>query len=228
MFRTAIAAAVALCSCTVSGDGAELAGTANRIVDGDTFWVCHASACQKIRICGINAPEEGEPGYQESTEALKKLIAGSSVRCIQVGNGTPCDGRSEPTSHDRIVAQCFVHGTDIASALVRQGSACDWVKFSGGAYSHADEGDRCKEPDEADEHPVSRVEACISSGACNYDILTNEERAEVIRRENEAASPAIQWGAPGSGSRPCDHSWQFASDGSACGGRAADMRPGGR
>lgn len=27
---------------------------------------------------------------------------------------------------------------------------------------------------------------------------------------------------------PCDHSWQTASDGSRCGRRAADMRPGGR
>jgi hypothetical protein len=27
---------------------------------------------------------------------------------------------------------------------------------------------------------------------------------------------------------PCDHSWQTASDGSSCGGRAADRRPGGR
>jgi hypothetical protein len=26
----------------------------------------------------------------------------------------------------------------------------------------------------------------------------------------------------------CDHSWQTARDGSRCGGRAADMRPGGR
>lgn len=25
----------------------------------------------------------------------------------------------------------------------------------------------------------------------------------------------------------CDHSWQTASDGSSCGGRAADQRPGG-
>lgn len=25
----------------------------------------------------------------------------------------------------------------------------------------------------------------------------------------------------------CDHSWQTASDGSSCGGRAADVRPGG-
>jgi len=27
---------------------------------------------------------------------------------------------------------------------------------------------------------------------------------------------------------PCDHSWQTASDGSNCGDRAADERPGGR
>lgn len=26
----------------------------------------------------------------------------------------------------------------------------------------------------------------------------------------------------------CDHSWQSAKDGSSCGGRAADKRPGGR
>ena len=26
----------------------------------------------------------------------------------------------------------------------------------------------------------------------------------------------------------CDHSWQTASDGSSCGDRAADVRPGGR
>lgn len=28
--------------------------------------------------------------------------------------------------------------------------------------------------------------------------------------------------------KACDHSWETASDGSRCGGRAADMRPGGR
>jgi hypothetical protein len=27
---------------------------------------------------------------------------------------------------------------------------------------------------------------------------------------------------------PCDYSWQTASDGSRCGGRAASVRPGGR
>jgi hypothetical protein len=35
-------------------------------------------------------------------------------------------------------------------------------------------------------------------------------------------------GGGGNDNHPCDYSWQTASDGSRCGGRAADMRPGGR
>jgi hypothetical protein len=39
----------------------------------------------------------------------------------------------------------------------------------------------------------------------------------------------IAIGASGGGSgNPCDYSWQTASDGSHCGGRAANVRPGGR
>ena len=69
-----------------------------------------------------------------------RLVEGEVVRCLQVGNGTPCDGRSKPTNYDRIVAQCFVDGADIAVPMVEQGFACDWVKFSGGAYSNDDKG----------------------------------------------------------------------------------------
>jgi hypothetical protein len=32
---------------------------------------------------------------------------------------------------------------------------------------------------------------------------------------------------PAASAGPCDHSWQTAKDGSSCGGRAADQRPGG-
>lgn len=229
MFRSTLIAALALCCSTVTGAAAEFSGSANRIVDGDTFWVCDASACHKIRICGINAPEKGQPGYQESTEALKKLSAGRSVRCIQVGNGTPCDGRSKPTSHDRIVAQCFTDDTDIASVLVGQGFACDWVKFSGGAYSRAGKGNRCNGTDDAvrgksagqikrdDGGRRFNLEVCMNGGdGCNYTILTDEERTEAIRREEGQASSGIRWGAVSAG--PCAHSTQTASDGSRCGG----------
>ena len=53
----------------------------------------------------------------------------------RVGEGSVCDGKSKPTSHDRTVAQCFIGKTDIADILVARGYACDWVKFSGGHYS---------------------------------------------------------------------------------------------
>lgn len=85
---------------------AEFSGSAGKVVDGDTLWVCNNFECQKFRICGINAPETGEPRYAEARDALGKLVNGKTVRCVQVGGGTPCDGRSKPTNRDRIVAQC--------------------------------------------------------------------------------------------------------------------------
>ncbi|MGH6804867.1 MAG: thermonuclease family protein [Methyloceanibacter sp.] len=140
----AILVAVVLSLWTIAtAHAAEVTGSVDKIADGDTFWVCDANACHKIRLCGADAPEQGEPGDQRSAEALRQLVEGKIVRCIQVGNGTPCDGRSKPTSHDRIVAQCFVDGADIAAHMVEQGFACDWIKFSGGTYSQNGKGNQC-------------------------------------------------------------------------------------
>jgi endonuclease YncB( thermonuclease family) len=136
-------AVIAISLVAATAYAAEFTGSVDKIADGDTFWVCDESACHKIRLCGADAPEQGEPGYQRSVEGLTQLVKGKIVRCIQVGNGTPCDGRSKPTNYDRIVAQCFVDGDDIAVPLVEKGFACDWVKFSGGAYSQQGKGDRC-------------------------------------------------------------------------------------
>jgi endonuclease YncB( thermonuclease family) len=141
--RRAILIALTFCCATAASDAAEFSGSVDKVADGDTFWLCDAVACHKIRLCGVNAPEKGEPGYQTSTEALKLRVEGKVVRCVQVGNGTPCDRRSKPTSYDRIVAQCFVDGADLSASMVEQGFACDWIKFSGGAYSNNGKGDRC-------------------------------------------------------------------------------------
>jgi endonuclease YncB( thermonuclease family) len=122
---------------------AELSGAAGKIVDGDTLWVCNDLECQKFRICGINAPEAGRPGYAEARDALSNFVKGHTMRCVQVGGGTPCDGRSKPFNRDRIVAQCFADGEDVATYLVKRGYACDWVKFSGGHYSRDGTGTVC-------------------------------------------------------------------------------------
>jgi endonuclease YncB( thermonuclease family) len=62
------------------------------------------------------------------------MIEGKTVHCLQVGEGTVCDGRSRPTSRDRIVAPRFLDRVDIAEQMTRSGTACDWPKFLGGRY----------------------------------------------------------------------------------------------
>jgi len=87
-----------------------------------------------VRLCGVDSPERRQKGAREATAALTALIDGKTVRCVQVGSGTPCDGCSRKTSHDRIVAQCFIGDLDIATEMVWSGNACDWPKFSRGYY----------------------------------------------------------------------------------------------
>ena len=74
------------------------------------------------------------PATARSANYLRKRVKGKTIKCTPVGQGTPCDGRSKPRSYDRIVAQCFVDGKDLAAEMVKAGYARDWPKFSGGYY----------------------------------------------------------------------------------------------
>jgi endonuclease YncB( thermonuclease family) len=128
-----IAPSVALTFSTTARS-TEYTGPVVSIVDGDTFDMRTPSGTIRIRFCGVDSPERGEPGYQTASDALRRIIGGKIVRCLQVGGGTPCDGRSRPTNRDRIVAQCFIGKVDIAEEMVRGKHACDWPRFSGGHY----------------------------------------------------------------------------------------------
>src|SRR5262245_30814369 len=81
-------------------------GTVGTVYEGDTFGLWEADRCVRIRICGIDCPEAGRSGSQHSTDTLKALLAGRTIRCRPVGRGTVCDGRSPGKSRTRIVAQC--------------------------------------------------------------------------------------------------------------------------
>lgn len=58
-------------------------GFVTEVVDGDTFVI--GNPCNPtiegiyIRPTGYNAPEKGEPDYQEMKEELKKIILGREV-----------------------------------------------------------------------------------------------------------------------------------------------------
>jgi endonuclease YncB( thermonuclease family) len=112
----------------------EFIGPVASVQDGSTFELVVGGQPVRIRLCGIHSPEREELGYEASREYLISFIAGRLVRCVQVGAGTPCDGRSPQWSSERAVAQCFLGTDDIAHAMVGQGHACDWPKFSGGHY----------------------------------------------------------------------------------------------
>lgn len=107
-----------------------ITGAISKIRDGDTFLIGN----QPIRLCGIDAPERNTREGKKATAFLAKTVKHKALKCIPVSEGTVCDGRSKRTNGDRIVAQCFIQGRDLAELLVRSGNACDWPKFSGGAY----------------------------------------------------------------------------------------------
>ena len=133
MVARKIVAAVLLLVLACPAAAQEFTGPLSHVVDGDTFDIIVDARSVRFRLCGIDAPDAGETGYRAAKSEVEQLI-GKSIRCVQVGNGTPCDGRSKPTNGNRIVAQCFVGTDDIAARLVADGLATDWPRFSGGHY----------------------------------------------------------------------------------------------
>jgi endonuclease YncB( thermonuclease family) len=117
---------------------ADYLGKVTAVADGDTFTMESETGKVRVRICGIDAPEHGQPGYGQAAGVLSNMIEGKTVHCLQVGEGTVCDGKSKPKSRDRIVAQCFLDKLDIAEEMAKSGTACDWPKFSGGHYKISD------------------------------------------------------------------------------------------
>jgi endonuclease YncB( thermonuclease family) len=126
-----------ICAWPETSEATDLVGFAESVVDGDEFVFCVSGACQNIRLCGIDTPSSGKPGYQDTVTALGKLILGERMVCRPVGEGSACDGLTNRISRGRLVAQCFVQGStvDVAGTLVEGGLACDRVQSTGGHYS---------------------------------------------------------------------------------------------
>jgi endonuclease YncB( thermonuclease family) len=130
--------AILLATLFSPAEAADYLGKVNSVADGDTFTMEAETGRVRVRICGIDAPERGQLGYGQAAGVLANMIEGKIVNCLQVGEGTPCDGKSKPTSRDRIVAQCFLDKLDVAEEMAKSGTACDWPKFSGGHYKISD------------------------------------------------------------------------------------------
>ena len=58
--------------------------TVSEVVDGDTFkvkngWKWDNKTGDTVRPTGYDAPEKGEPGYEEAKEKLRRLILNEKV-----------------------------------------------------------------------------------------------------------------------------------------------------
>jgi endonuclease YncB( thermonuclease family) len=127
-------ALLAGCVVTNPAYSADYLGEVTAVDDGDSFHMRVDGKDVHVRLCGIDSPERGSPGYGHAAGALASMIEGKQVHCLQVGEGTPCDGRSKPVNNRRIVAQCLIADKDIAAEMVKLKQACDWPRFSNGYY----------------------------------------------------------------------------------------------
>lgn len=105
--------------------------TSPHVADGDTI-TCSGT---RVRIFGINAPEiahpdlgiEEEPGGQQAKARMISLTVGRPVLCAVAGN--------QHDRYGRMVARCTVNGVDLGQVLLREGFACEWLRYDHGFYS---------------------------------------------------------------------------------------------
>jgi len=83
-----------------------------RVIDGDT---CILQNGERVRYYGINAPEKGDPQFNEATQANNKLVAGKEVRL------EPQDPSRD--KEDRLLAYIFVDEIFVNEELLRLGCA---------------------------------------------------------------------------------------------------------
>jgi endonuclease YncB( thermonuclease family) len=102
-----------------------LTGQVTFVRDGDTIIV----GTMPIRLNGLAAPEDDEPGGDAATAAMVELVLGHTLRC-------ELDGER---NHDRCVGICYLEDRDISHVLVRQGLARDCPRFSKGRYGPAEQ-----------------------------------------------------------------------------------------
>ncbi len=80
-----------------------------RAVDGDTF----RYGAERVRLRGIDTPELSEPSGQAARLRLEELLRSGPVRIISRGRDV----------YDRLVADVFVDGQNVAEMLSREGYA---------------------------------------------------------------------------------------------------------
>ena len=89
-----------------------------RVVDGDTIDVCYREQQLKIRLQGIDSPEQDQPFGHEATMHLSRLVQGKVVSILY-------ESRDR---YGRILGKILVDGHDINLRMIKDGFAW-WYSY---------------------------------------------------------------------------------------------------
>ena len=104
---------------------------ANSIYDGDTFRVRCSGREQKIRLCGIDAPELKQPSGIEARNYLHSLVAEAKGQLIII--------EMDRDRYDRTVAEVFLDKPSgeqsVQEEMLKAGFAYHYKQYSGNCHN---------------------------------------------------------------------------------------------
>lgn len=104
---------------SVEADVPRLAATVARVIDGDTLWVNLPSGPIRVRLSGIDAPEQRQPGGKESSAALAHLVLNRHVEIEPV----------RQDRYERMVGRLYFNHRDIAAELIAAGHVWAYRRY---------------------------------------------------------------------------------------------------
>tara|TARA_B100000029_G_C17259086_1_gene845619 strand:+ start:94 stop:720 length:627 start_codon:yes stop_codon:yes gene_type:complete len=101
------------------------------VIDGDTIKING----KNLRFSGIDAPETNYRGKpQMCIKEVQKVNCGilSKKYLIKLigNNKVVCDVEPKPDQYNRLLGECFINNESLSSALVRNGYAFDYPRYS--------------------------------------------------------------------------------------------------
>lgn len=100
-------------------------GQVRSIIDGDSLYVVGHD--KQVRLWGIQAPEKHEAGYNDATQALRRLAQDQEIEVNVVSTD----------KYGRTLGRCFFRdGTEINHEMIKSGTAREYMRFTKGFYSN--------------------------------------------------------------------------------------------
>jgi endonuclease YncB( thermonuclease family) len=112
-----------------------LGWTVTHVVDGDTLDVTSTTGViERVRLVGVDAPERGECGFTEATDALRQLTLGQQVMLVP-------GAQDDRDRYGRLLRYIDVGGTDAGLEMIRRGLAIARYDSRDGYGAHPREAD---------------------------------------------------------------------------------------